>query len=70
KRTFDLMTGMITLEDGVWIGAKAVVCPGVNCRTNSILTVGSVATGEMESGFIYTGNPAVKIKERKIEIPQ
>ncbi|HEU4717399.1 MAG TPA: WcaF family extracellular polysaccharide biosynthesis acetyltransferase [Bacteroidia bacterium] len=66
KSTFDLVTGEIVLEDGVWIGAKSVVCPGVTCRSHSVLTVGSVATKEMEAYFIYRGNPAVKTRERKI----
>jgi putative colanic acid biosynthesis acetyltransferase WcaF len=59
--------GDITLEDGVWIGAKAVVCPGVTCRSHSVLTVCSTATTPLESYGIYRGNPAVKIKERTIQ---
>ncbi|MFL9481538.1 WcaF family extracellular polysaccharide biosynthesis acetyltransferase [Chitinophagaceae bacterium LWZ2-11] len=66
KATFDLITGPIRLEDGVWIGAQAVVCPGVICGSHSVLTVGSILTRDMESYFIYQGNPAVKIKERVI----
>ena len=64
KTTFDLMIGEITLEDGVWIGAQTVVCPGVTCRSHSILTVGSVATHDMDEYTIYQGNPAVAVKKR------
>jgi putative colanic acid biosynthesis acetyltransferase WcaF len=67
KSAFDLILGEINLEDGVWIGAKSVVCPGVTCKSHSILTVGSIATKEMEPFGIYQGNPAIKIKERVIE---
>ncbi len=67
KVTFDLITGPITLEDGVWIGTGAIVCPGIICRSHSILTVNSVATKEMESYAIYQGNPAKKVKERIIK---
>ena len=38
KATFDLMTGPILLEDGVWVGAKSAVMPGVMpipCRAHS-----------------------------------
>lgn len=66
KSTFDLITGEITLEDGAWVGAKAVVCPGVTCRSHSVLSVGSVATHDLEAYGIYQGNPAVKIREREI----
>lgn len=55
---FDLITGSISLEEGVWIGAKTVVCPGVTCYSHSILTVGSVATKDLEAFQIYQGNPA------------
>lgn len=57
----------ITLEDGAWIGAKAVVCPGVAVHRNAILTVGSVATKEMEENGIYQGNPAVRVRTRVLK---
>jgi len=66
KSTFDLMIGEIHLEEGVWIGAQSVVCPGVTCKSHAILTVGSVATKDLEAYSIYQGNPAIKIKDRTI----
>lgn len=56
----------ILIEDGAWIGAKTVVCPGVTVHRNAILTVGSVATKDMEENGIYQGNPAMVIRERHI----
>ena len=56
----------IRIEDGAWVGAKTMVCPGVNVGRNAILTVGSVATKDIEAHGIYQGNPAMKIRERKI----
>lgn len=61
---FPYRNAPIVIEDGAWIGAGCVVCPGVNVRRNAILTVGSVATKEMEANGIYQGNPAVKTRER------
>ncbi len=66
KETFDLIVGEIILEDGVWVGHKSVVCPGVTMHSHSILTVGSVLTKDAEAYSIYQGNPAVKVKERVI----
>ena len=66
KPTFDLMTGEITLEDGAWIGAKSVVCPGVYVETHAVLAVGSIASGKLEAYQIYRGNPAEKVREREI----
>lgn len=65
KETFDLITGKIILEEGVWIGAMSTVCPGVICKSHSILTVGSVATKDLDAYGIYQGNPAQKVRERQ-----
>jgi putative colanic acid biosynthesis acetyltransferase WcaF len=62
--SFDLIVKEIILEDGVWIGAKSIVCPGVICRSHSILTVGSVATKDLEAYCIYQGIPAEKKRKR------
>lgn len=64
KETFDLMIAPINIEDGAWIGAKTVVCPGVHVASHAVLTVGSVATKNLEPYSINSGNPAVKIKNR------
>ena len=64
KASFDLIVKPITIEDGVWIGAKSVVCPGTTCSTHSILTVGSILSSDMEAYSIYRGNPATKITDR------
>lgn len=64
RSTFDLMLKPIRLEEGVWIGAKSVVCPGVTCRSHSILAVGSVASQNLEAYTIYQGNPAIATRQR------
>lgn len=66
RSNFDLMVAGITLEDGVWIGAQALVCPGVHCATHAVLTARSVATKELEAYTINQGNPAVVVKQRVI----
>lgn len=57
----------ITIEEGAWIGAQATVCPGVTAHRNAILTVGSIATKDLDEDGIYQGNPAVKIRKRIIK---
>lgn len=64
--TFNLIVLPIVLEDGAWIGAGSAVCPGVTAFTESVLTVGSVATGDLGAYGIYQGNPATRIRERVI----
>lgn len=62
--SFDYKNAPITLEEGVWIGAKAIVCPGVMCKSHSILSVGSVATNDLEEFTIYQGIPAKEVRKR------
>jgi len=66
KEAFDLMLGEIVLEDGVWIGAKSLVCPNVTCKSHSVLAVGSIATSDLDAYGIYQGNPALFKRKREI----
>jgi putative colanic acid biosynthesis acetyltransferase WcaF len=66
KVSFDLMVRKIDLEDGVWVGAKSLVCPGVTCKTHAVLAAMSVASKDLEAYGIYQGNPAIFIKQRVI----
>ncbi len=63
---FGLITRQINIEDGAWVGTKAIVCPGTLMRKNSVLSVGSVLTSDTEDNGLYQGNPAKFIRERKI----
>jgi putative colanic acid biosynthesis acetyltransferase WcaF len=66
KKTFDFLSAPIILEEGVWIGAKAIVLGGVICRSHSILSVAAVTSKELKAYLIYQGNPAVPTIERTI----
>lgn len=68
RPTFDLTTRPITLDNGVWIGAKSVVCPGVHCGSHAVLAVNSVATHSLNAYGIYQGNPAVWVRQREISL--
>jgi putative colanic acid biosynthesis acetyltransferase WcaF len=65
--SFPYRLGAIHIEEGVWIGANATVCPGVTCHSHSILTVGSIATKSLDAWWIYAGNPATAVRQRKIK---
>jgi len=45
KVNFELMIKPITIEDGVWVGAKAIVSPGSILKSHSVLSVGTVFNG-------------------------
>ena len=55
--TFDLITKPIVLEDGAWVGAQALVCPGVTLASHAVLAAGSVATEDIPAYSIAQGNP-------------
>lgn len=63
---FRLILGEIYVEDGVWIAANTVVCPGVRCRRNAVITVGSVLRKDAEVAGVYAGNPATLVRHRTI----
>lgn len=62
--TFDLIMKPISIADGAWIGARTVVCPGTTIESHAILTVGSIAIGQLKAFTIYRGNPAMPEKKR------
>lgn len=66
KAAFDLIVKEIHLEEGVWIGANATVCPGITCHSHSVLSVGSVATSNLEPYSIYQGIPAQFKNKREL----
>ena len=56
------------IGDGVWVGARAMILPGVEISENSVIGACSVVTtGIYESKGIYVGIPAKRIKERDID---
>lgn len=66
KSTFDLFVSPIIVEEGAWIGAGAVVSPGITIGSHGIVTLGTIVTKNTDPYAIYQGNPAVKIGERII----
>lgn len=64
--TFDLRLAPIEVEDGAWIGARAIVCPGARVKTHAMLNAGSVGKGELDAHGIYEGNPARRVGMREI----
>ncbi|MEH6518290.1 MAG: WcaF family extracellular polysaccharide biosynthesis acetyltransferase [Halioglobus sp.] len=65
--TFDLIVKTIELKDGTWLGAFSKVAPGVVAEEDAVLTMGSVATSNLDAMMVYSGNPAKAIKKRSID---
>ncbi|MEW2015354.1 DapH/DapD/GlmU-related protein [Rhodococcus sp. NPDC076796] len=52
----------ITVEDGVWIGARAVLLAGVTVGRGAIVAAGSVVSRDVEANVMVGGIPAKVIK--------
>jgi len=63
---FGLIVRPVVLEDGVWVGARSVILPGVTVGTSAVIGAGSVVTTDAKPNRIYAGNPAVDKKERAV----
>ncbi|KFX62869.1 acyltransferase [Paraburkholderia fungorum] len=58
----------VVIEDHVWIGARAIISPGVRVGEGAVIGAGSVVTRDVEPYTIVAGNPARFIKERSREL--
>lgn len=52
----------VTIADDVWIGAGAVVLPGVTIGRHSVVAAGAVVTRDVPDGCVVGGVPAKIIK--------
>ena len=52
----------VTIEDNVWIGGGAVICPGVTIGSRTTIGAGSVVTKDIPSNVVAAGNPACVIR--------
>jgi len=64
-----LKTAPVTIQDGVWIGARAIILPGITIGEGAIVAAGAVVTKDVPSFTIVAGNPAKVVKERKVVCP-
>lgn len=52
----------ITLGNGVWVGGRSIVNPGVTIGDHSVIGAGSVVTRDVPPNVVVAGAPAVPIK--------
>lgn len=58
-----ISTDPVTIEDDVWIGANAVVLPGVRIGNHSVVAAGAVVTKDVPPHSLVAGVPAKVIKQ-------
>ena len=57
-----LLCGKVTIKKDAWIGAKAMILPGVTVGENAVVAGGSVVTKDVEANTVVGGNPARVLK--------
>ncbi|MEO0795900.1 MAG: acyltransferase [Verrucomicrobiota bacterium] len=62
--TFGGRVAGITIHNHVFIGARAMILPGVTLNEGSAVAAGSIVTKDVEPYAIVAGTPAKKIGER------
>jgi len=55
-------TQPVVIADDVWIGANAVILPGVTIGSHSVIAAGAVVTHDVPSSSVAAGVPAKVIK--------
>lgn len=62
-----IITQPIVINRNTWIGANAVILPGVEIGENCIVGAGSVVTKSFTgNGLIIAGNPAIVIGQNEV----
>ncbi len=60
-------SGRVVIEDDAWIGAGAIILPGVRIGRGAVVGALTVVTGDVEALSIVAGQPAARV--RKLEPP-
>ena len=64
RRTFDLITAPIVVQNGAWIGAQAMLLPGCTVGANSLVAAGTVVRFDVGRAQVVAGNPAQVVSGR------
>lgn len=54
--------GAVIIDDDAWIGAGAIILPGVTIGKKAIVGAGAIVTGDVAENAVVAGNPAKKMK--------
>jgi putative colanic acid biosynthesis acetyltransferase WcaF len=66
KPNYPLICKSLVVEDDVWIGAAAFLCPGIRVGQGAVVGACSVVTKDVAPWAIVAGNPARAIGSRVI----
>jgi maltose O-acetyltransferase len=52
----------VKISSGVWLGGRAVICPGVSIGENTVVGAGSIVVRDLPANVLAVGNPCKVIK--------
>ena len=63
RRAGAILYQPVKVEDGAWIGARALILPGCTVSRGCVVAAMSVITRSCEPNGLYAGVPAVRIRD-------
>ena len=66
--SFDTIAGRVIIEDYAWLGARAMLLPGIKLGKGCVIGAGAVVTKDVAQFAIVAGVPAVVIGERNRQL--
>ena len=66
RASLQLITKRILIESNVFIGARAMILPGVTIGKNAVIGAMAVVAKDIEANEIIAGTPSRKIGERSL----
>jgi acetyltransferase-like isoleucine patch superfamily enzyme len=63
RRAGRYRTAPIRVGDGCWLGARALVLPGVTIGDGCVIAAGAVVTADCEPDGLYAGVPARRVRD-------
>lgn len=63
RRAGALTAEPIVVGDGVWIGTRAMILPGVTVGSGCVIAAGAVVHADCEPDGLYAGVPARRVKD-------
>ena len=64
RRAGTVTTSPISVESGVWIGARSVILPGITVGEGAVVAAGAVVTKDVKPHTLVAGAPAQVLVER------
>jgi maltose O-acetyltransferase len=62
-RAGEYRTGPVAIGNGCWLGARALVLPGVTVADGCVVAAGAVVAEDTEPNGVYAGVPARRVKD-------